>query len=1696
MKRRILDLLRQGVALVLVYSTLVLTMPVRADEAPGITAKRSRQTIASLGARVRPVDWGLDLNSPPDLLGISEPLAHIASLATPFLHRSSARIAPITRLVEHSGGSTNFSILSNLRVALPRMLATLGSGSSITVFGPQQFDRTTGPPNQYSTTFTLPVGAGSPFQLTVQNGDSAGNHRVSSGWIYVNGMQIVSPSDFSQSVATISRAIALSTQNTVQITLASQPGSFITLNITGTNPPPTANAGPNQTVFTGTTVTLNGSGSTDPSGLPLTYSWVLTSRPSGSNSVLNGASTATPTFIPDTPGTYTGQLVVNNGYSSSAPSAVTITVNNSIPIANAGPPQTVYVGSTVQLDGTHSSDPAGLQLSYTWSVLSQPTGSTAVLNNTSAAAPSFTADKVGAYKFQLIVNNGYSSSAPATVGITSQNLPPVANAGPPQMVYQQAIVQLNGTSSYDPAGLPLTYQWSFVSVPSNSTATLNNPASPTPTFVADQSGNFVLQLVVNNGVFSSPPSTVTISTLNAPPVANAGPAQSATINSIVQLDGSRSTDVDGDAITYAWSFVSVPTGSNAVLSNPTTVNPSFTLDVKGDYVVQLIVNDGISDSKPSTVTISTLNSPPVASAGPNQTITVTGTVQLDGSGSTDVDGDKLTYSWSFSTLPPGSQASLSNPNSVKPTFVADVLGTYVLQLVVNDGTVNGVPAIVTITSSDVPPVANPGLAQSVNVGSIATLNGSASTDSDNQPLTYQWALLSKPAGSATALSQPTSATPYFTADVRGEYVIQLIVNDGFLSSAPVTVTVSTIDTPPVANAGANQTVNAGAIVQLSGAASADADGDPITYEWAILTQPAGGTAILSSSTVVNPSFVANVAGIYVAQLIVNDGTYNSQPVTVTITANAVNQAPIVNAGANQTSTLPANTVTLNGTATDDGLPNNTLTIAWSVVSGPGAVTFSNSSSAVTQATFSVAGTYVLQLAANDSLLSTSAATTVTVNPSLNQPPVVSAGPNQTITLPTNLVTLSGSATDDGLPNGTLSITWSQVSGPAGVIFGTPNQAVTIATFPASGTYVLQLTANDSQLSASSVVTVTVNPAPVNQPPVVSAGPNQTLTLPNTTTTLNGSATDDGLPNGTLHVLWTEVSGPTTVTFSNPTQAVTQATFNGPGLYVLQLSANDSQLTSNAQVSVYVYQQGSNGQNQPPYVNAGPDQTIVLPAPTQLNGLVIDDGLPNGTLNIAWSMLTGPGTVTFSNPNAAVTTASFSMAGTYVLTLSASDSVLTSSANVTITVGQLDGHGGYKGTDFWVMFPKNFDNCPTGTCGSSIFQPQLIITSDTSNSGTISIPGLNFSSNFAVVAGQGVSVSVPVAVAMGTIDQVENKGIHVTSQNEITLVGLSYYTFATDGYLGLPTPVLGTQYRVMAWPKTPFLGSEFGIVAPYDGTTVTITPTVDVAGHPARQPYSVTLNQGRTYQLISNGQGPSGAPPDDLTGTLITADKPIAVFGGNQCANIPADGTTFYSACNHIVEELPPTDVWGQTFFSVPIATHVKGELFRILASQDGTNVNINGTPVATLNGGEFYQTLLTTPSSINSDGPVLVAQFEPSQQFETGLSFGSPTILGDPSMFLVPPYEQFGGHYTVLTPNIGFHNYINLVAPTASTSTITVDGTAVSPPFAAISGSSYSGAQVPVTPGVHHVNGAVPFGAMLYGLNSFDSYSYQAGLAF
>ncbi len=195
----------------------------------------------------------------------------------------------------------------------------------------------------------------------------------------------------------------------------------------------------------------------------------------------------------------------------------------------------------------------------------------------------------------------------------------------------------------------------------------------------------------------------------------------------------------------------------------------------------------------------------------------------------------------------------------------------------------------------------------------------------------------------------------------------------------------------------------------------------------------------------------------------------------------------------------------------------------------------------------------------------------------------------------------------------------------------------------------------------------------------------------------------------------------------------------------------------------------------------------------------------------------------------------------------------------------------KGRDFWLMFDGNYDNSATLT---------LFITSAVNASGTVSIPGIAFSAPFTVTANTVVPVIVPTSVSIHTNDVVDNKGIHVTSDQEITVYGLNQIPFTTDAYLGLPTDVLGTDYIVLNY-KSGSYGGDVGIVGTADGTTVTITPSATTLTHPAGTPFNITLNQGQTYELENSGDVNA-----DLTGTIITSTNPVGVLGAVRCANIP------------------------------------------------------------------------------------------------------------------------------------------------------------------------------------------------------------------
>ena len=288
------------------------------------------------------------------------------------------------------------------------------------------------------------------------------------------------------------------------------------------------------------------------------------------------------------------------------------------PIADAGPDQTVDEGTQVTLDGSGSS---GASLTYHWS---QVAGSPVSLNVTDPVHPTFVAPQVPVggetLTFQLVVNDGQQSSQPDQVDITVKNVNtvPVCDAGAAQTVNEGGAVTLDGSGSYDPDGDPLTYAWTQVSGPA---VVLSDPASAMPTFTAPVVGpageTLGFDLAVNDGTAGTTcGTTVQVIDVNQKPVADAGPDQTKNEGTPVSLDGTGSTDPDGDPLTYAWTQVS---GTAVALSGADTAMPSFTapaVEPGGEALVfQLVVNDGQLASDPDTVEITVLNvnDPPVCS---------------------------------------------------------------------------------------------------------------------------------------------------------------------------------------------------------------------------------------------------------------------------------------------------------------------------------------------------------------------------------------------------------------------------------------------------------------------------------------------------------------------------------------------------------------------------------------------------------------------------------------------------------------------------------------------------------------------------------------------------------------------------------------------------------------------------------------------------------------------------------------------------------------------------------------------------------------------------------------------------------------------------------------------------------------------------------------------------------------------------
>ncbi len=477
------------------------------------------------------------------------------------------------------------------------------------------------------------------------------------------------------------------------------------------------------------------------------------------------------------------------------------------------------------------------------------------------------------------------------------------------------------------------------------------------------------------------------------------------------------------------------------------------------------------------------------------------------------------------------------------------------------------------------------------------------------------------------------------------------------------------DSAPTVNAGSDDSITLPDSAVLDGTVSDD--GEPtgtVTTTWSKTSGP--GNVTFDDASAVDTTASFSVAGAYILRLTADDSdVLDYDEVSITVNAGTGgNNAPEVDAGSNDEVILPDEYATLDGTVSDDGLPDppDSVTTTWSKQSGPGNVTFADASAVDTTAGFSAAGVYVLRLTANDGELTNYDEVTITARQ--NTAPTADAGSDDSVS-PPNYATLDGTISDDGLPlsPGSVTTTWTKQSGPGTVTFGDSSAVDTTAGFSEAGTYVLRLTAHDGALSDYDEVAIL---ASQQVAPDVNAGDDATITLPSYAT-LDGTVSDDGLPStpGAVTTTWSKVSGPGTVTFGNSAAVDTTAGFSDSGVYVLRLTGDDGELTDYDNVTITV-------SHLAPIAGAGNDQEITLPSNATLDGTVSDDGFPlvPGTLTTTWSKISGAGTVTFGNASAADTTAGFSEAGTYVLRIMAYDGALSDDDTIQIIV-HAEGTGG-------------------------------------------------------------------------------------------------------------------------------------------------------------------------------------------------------------------------------------------------------------------------------------------------------------------------------------------------------------------------------------------------------------------------------------
>ncbi|RPI00306.1 MAG: PKD domain-containing protein, partial [Calditrichaeota bacterium] len=638
------------------------------------------------------------------------------------------------------------------------------------------------------------------------------------------------------------------------------------------NAPPIAQAGEDMRGAVGQVLTFNGDKSSDSDGEMVSYQWDFGDAQKSLGKSVQHAYAA--------PGKYTVRLTVtdNANVSNSSQWDELVVVINDPPIAQAGNDTKGAIGEELFFDGSGSIDKDGALINYFWEFGDGSRGE--------GRKTSHVYEKSGLFTVVLTVQDDSQTESDKR----SDNLqvfinePPVADAGEDQLVTASEVAY-TAVGSVDQDGEIISYDWNF--------GDGANGTGLTPKHIYSETGRYQIKLTVtdNSGTKSNQASDVVNVVINEKPIADAGPDVKAATEQPIVFNAAGSRDPDGEIVDYSWDFGDGRTASG--------VNVSHQYPQSGVYSTKLTVKDNTSQPLATDFdeAIVTVNAQPVALAGANRLTSPGETVRLDGSSSYDWDNDALTFQWQFSDGKTSTAAAQVNRSFDQP-------GIYTGILTVSDqsGTGNSVARDTVEVRINSAPIANAG----ENIfccDKTLIFDASSSVDPDGDPLTFTWDF-----GDGCPFAQGMHVMHKF--DRGGSYPVILTVDDGLglKNSRHSTAITVTINNPPIADAGENETHCSGEVILFNAGNSKDPENGLLKYLWDF----GDGT----TAEGMNPTKIYKQDGVYQVKLTVQDDSGLPCNTDVAVKSIRIIESPVAFAGADQEVCTNAQVI-FDGTASKD-----------------------------------------------------------------------------------------------------------------------------------------------------------------------------------------------------------------------------------------------------------------------------------------------------------------------------------------------------------------------------------------------------------------------------------------------------------------------------------------------------------------------------------------------------------------------------------------------------------------------------------------------------------------------------------------------------------------------------------------------------------------------------------------------------------